>query len=115
MWIALIPSVIALLFALTEVSYHQKHGFPHGIGAAVFAGALFVGTPVGIAIWLLLRARRYRKIASLAETDHGLTWHVGGGLVVAARDRTPRPEYTFTIARYLRRTLTAVPPARLVQ
>lgn len=110
-WIALAPGLVALLFALTEIAHHQKHGFPHGVGAAIFVGVTLVGFPLGLAVWFLLRARRYSKLAKLSETDAGLRWHLSGSLVVASRDGVPRPEHTFSIARYLRRSLTTVPRA----
>ena len=60
-------------------------------------------------------ARRYATLAKRATDDTSLTWHLSGKIVAAARDGVPVPELVFPIAGYLRRSLTAIPPARLVQ
>ncbi|HET9990492.1 MAG TPA: hypothetical protein VFQ65_18305, partial [Kofleriaceae bacterium] len=69
------------------------------------------GVPLGLASWFLVRARQYTKRAKIAATDTRLTWHLSGALIVAADAGVPRPELTFSVARYLRRSLTAVPRA----
>jgi len=116
MWIALIPGVVAAVFALTLIAAHEspKH-HPHPIAVVIVAGVVFVGLPGLLAIWYLLRARRYAQLARLAADDSSLTWHLTGKRIAVARAGVPLPEHTFTIAGYLRRSLTAVPRATLVK
>ena len=119
MWIALVPGVIALLFALTLLAgmssprHHESHGAR--LTGVILANVVCVGLPGLLALRFLLRARRYATLAKRATDDTSLTWHLSGKIVAAARDGVPVPELVFPIAGYLRRSLTAIPPARLVQ
>jgi hypothetical protein len=119
MWIALVPGVIAMLFALTLLAgmdnprHHEAHG-ARLIGM-ILANVVCVGLPGLLALRYLVRARRYGTFAKRAAEDATLTWHLSGKIVAAARGGVPVPELAFPVAGYLRRELTAVPAARLVQ
>jgi hypothetical protein len=118
MWIALVPAIVTALFALTMIgaqfsSHHLEH--KHTVGGVIFAGVVFVGLPGSLVIWFLARARHYAGLAKIAAAEKALTWHLAGKSIAATLDGVPQPELVFSITRAQRRSLTAVPVARLVQ
>jgi hypothetical protein len=93
--------------------HHLEH--KHTVGGVIFAGVLFVGLPGSLVIWFLARARHYARMAKIAGAEKTLTWHLAGSSIAASLDGAPRPELVFSITRARRRSLDAVPHARLLQ